>query len=143
MPDYSDRSPEAAEIADGQRIRLRRLREVLTPYQAEAARAAGVSNDSWNNMELGRSRISIVALARFCAAFGRPYGGLPTEYVTTGRLSGLPDNLVRQILELEKEEAAGPPAEPSEGGTSEPAGQSPSGKPKRRRKDGRRVKPVG
>jgi len=137
MPDYSDKSPEATRIAAEQQQRLRRLRVALTPNQAEAARASGVGKDAWNKMEMGRTRVNAVALARFCGAYG-----LPTEYVMTGAFTGLPDGLVRQLVDLERLEEAERREVASEGGTSAPLRCGTSGNPSAKYRDGRRKRPA-
>jgi transcriptional regulator with XRE-family HTH domain len=105
MPIYSDDSPEATAMAAQQAERLRRLRSAVAKSQAAAARAAGVSKDAWNRMELGTYRINALALARF----GQTYD-IPTEYVISGRLIGLPEHLNRVVAALEaRDAAAGPP----------------------------------
>lgn len=116
MAEHSDRSPEATKLAHAQALRLRRFRSTLTPIQADAARAAGVGKDVWNRMELGETRINAVALARFCDAYE-----VPTEYVMTGRFTGLEESLVRALVLLESEEAGGPRAVARSKGTSERA----------------------
>jgi len=98
---HQRRGPEVSRIADEQRIRLVRLRKALTPSQSDAARAGGVTRDAWHRMELGRNRINAVALAKFGAAYE-----LPTEYVISGRVVGLPEPLARLILAAEARDAA-------------------------------------
>ena len=101
MAEHSDTGPEASRIAREQQERLRRLRSIVAPVQVEAARAAGVTKDVWNRMELGRTRVDPIALARFCAAYD-----LPAGYVVTGHFAGLPDGVIRRLVQLEAEEAA-------------------------------------
>lgn len=126
MAKHSDMSMAAARIRSAQQERLRRLREAVEPVQADAARRAGVSVHTWSRMEIGRTTVDVVALARWCDAHG-----LPADYVVTGRLDGLPDGLKRALVLAEAEAAqqsAGPP------GTSVPASPSPTrtrGRPRR------------
>ena len=102
MPAYSDDSPEATALAARQAERLRRLRSATAKSQAAAARAAGVSKDAWNRMETGIYRINALALSRFGEAFD-----IPTEYVISGRLAGLPEHLSRVIAAIEAYDAVG------------------------------------
>lgn len=93
MPRQSDQSPAASTIRAAQAARLRQLREVLTPVQADAAREAGVSVFSWNRMETCNTDINAVALARFCAAYK-----VPAEYVVTGSYMGMPDAILPALV---------------------------------------------
>jgi hypothetical protein len=112
MARKSDVSNAASAIAAGQKRRLRWLRTVLMPVQADAARVAGVSSFSWNRMEMPNgTQIDIVALARFCG-----HHQVPAEYVVSGDLSGLPRELQRSLVAVEQAETQ----EPAAAGTSGP-----------------------
>lgn len=105
MGTRSDTSEAATKLAAAQAARLRRLRQLITAWQVEAADAAGVSKDSWSRMELGQARIDAVALGRFAMHYG-----VPAEYVITGRLHGLPDGLLRRVTLAEETELRDAPA---------------------------------
>jgi transcriptional regulator with XRE-family HTH domain len=139
MPDYPDNSPEALEIAEGQRIRLRRLREVFTPVQAEAARLANVSRFAWNKMELGRARVNAVALTRYCMAYR-----IPTEYVMTGSYEGLPAEIASHLQEMERMDAEIDErrAEQSGADTSGPEDCEPSRSSRQKSNPGMHMKPA-
>lgn len=107
MTRKSDVSETASAIAAGQAERLRRLRRLLTAYQADAGDAAGVSKDAWSRMEIGTTRVDCVALARFAAAYD-----VPAEYVVTGRLAGMREDLIRRVTMAEAAEAPEPPRFP-------------------------------
>lgn len=106
MPRKSDPSPEAQRFADAQAVRLRRLRRIVTAYQADAAEVAQISQDAWSRMELGVARIDPVALGRFAAHYG-----VTADYVITGRLTGLPEPVLRRVM---ASEAADPLAQAPE-----------------------------
>jgi transcriptional regulator with XRE-family HTH domain len=107
----------------------------VTPVQADAARAAGVSVFSWNRYEKGGTKVDAVALAKFCDAFD-----VAAEYVITGKLTGQPDPLLRLLAAAEaasvaETAAAEPPASllsaappRSAARASRQPGRSPSGK---------------
>lgn len=97
----ADSGPEATAMREAQSARLKRLRTCISRSQAAAAREAGVSKDAWNRMENGEHKISPLALARYGAAHG-----IATEYVISGKLIGLPDELMRVIAAVEAREAA-------------------------------------
>lgn len=101
MSSKSDRLGGASEIAAAQAQRLRRLRALVCGYQIDAAEAGGVSADTWSRMETAQARLDCVALARWAAAYE-----VPAEYVITGRLYGLSDELLRLVARAE--EAAAP-----------------------------------
>lgn len=94
MPHYADDSESATWLAERQARRLRALREVIEPIQADAGRPAGVSQSAWYRMENGISRVDPIALARFCAAYGVPAG-----WVISGDPAGLPPLILRALAE--------------------------------------------
>lgn len=99
MAKFSDNSDAAGRIRAAQQARLRRLREAVEPVQADAARRAGVSVHTWSRMEIGRTTVDPIALARWCQAHD-----LPADYVIMGRLDGLPDSLKRLLVLAEAEQ---------------------------------------
>lgn len=142
MPRKSDRSPEAERLALAQAVRLRRLRRILTAYQADAAEVAQISQDAWSRMELGVARIDSVALGRFAA-----HCGVTADYVITGRLTGLPEPVLRRVMASEAADplaqAPEPPALPEEPlevpPPSPPAGGAGASAGRRARKGRRRA----
>ena len=127
MVEHSDKSKTASEVRAAQQQRLGRLRQIMEPVQADAARRAGVSVHAWSRMETGKATVDPVALARWCAAHD-----IPAEYVITGRLDGLPDAVKRLVIYAEREaetQSAGPQ------NTSAPATPPPKrsrGRPRRK-----------
>lgn len=124
MVAHADRTEAASRIRTQQQERLRRLRMIVEPVQADAARRAGVSVHAWSRMETGGATVDPVALARWCEAHG-----LPADYVITGRLDGLPDALKRLLVLAEAEQQS---AEQS--GISVPSSPQPKrsrGRPRR------------
>lgn len=93
MPQTSDGSPSATEITQQQKARLRFIREFKEPVQANAARRADVSVESWNRMEVGATEIKAVALAKFCLSYD-----VPAEWVITGRLEGLSADALEAVV---------------------------------------------
>ncbi|WP_424140407.1 helix-turn-helix domain-containing protein [Roseomonas chloroacetimidivorans] len=77
-----------------QAARLKALRELIEPYQKDAADVAGVSDFSWGRYESGKSEINPIALATFALAYK-----VPTEWVLTGRLTGMPDDLINKLYQ--------------------------------------------
>ena len=106
MVEHSDKSKTASEVRAAQQLRLARLRQIMEPVQADAARRAGVSVHAWSRMETGKATVDPVALARWCAAHD-----IPAEYVITGRLDGLSEAVKRLVVRAEQEaelQLAGP-----------------------------------
>lgn len=97
-----DTSPAASQVRDQQAKRLTRLRERLQLSVQDAADLAGVSRHAWSRMEKGVSNLDGVAVARFAGA-----NGLGAEYIITGGLVGLPEALVRELVQVEAAELAG------------------------------------
>jgi transcriptional regulator with XRE-family HTH domain len=126
MVEHSDTSKAASDIRAAQQQRLTRLRQIMEPVQADAARRAGVSGHAWSRMETGKATVDPVALARWCNAHG-----IPAEYVITGRLDGLSEAVKRLVIraELEADQQS-----TAQAGTSAPASQPPKrsrGRPRR------------
>lgn len=92
MPKTAPLTPAASRIKDLQARRLTALREMLEPFKKDAAESAGVSEHSWGRYEQGESGIDPIALATFCLKYK-----VPAEWVITGRLFGMPDDLIQKI----------------------------------------------
>lgn len=109
-----------------QAARLRRLREQLGLQAIDAAKLAGVSRWAWARMESGEKRIDTVSLARFLAF--RPFLG--ADYVVNGKFTGLPPELVKELVLREATHS------PSSGGGAAGNGPAPghvrSGRSRRR-----------
>jgi transcriptional regulator with XRE-family HTH domain len=100
---HADTSAEADQLLQQQSRRLLRFRIALGLSRQQAADMAGVARFTWRRMEMGTSRIDTVPLRRFLAAYER-VSNLPAEYVISGNTSGLPPDLVRDLVRMEIEE---------------------------------------
>jgi hypothetical protein len=101
MVKHSDASPEASLLARRQSRRLNHFRRALGIGPQDAAALANVSRFAWAHMEQGDRRVDMVALSRFLAAYER-VPNLPGEYVLSGSTAGLPPDLARDLLELDR-----------------------------------------
>lgn len=126
MVAHADRSTTATQIRAAQQERLARLRQIMEPVQADAARRAGVSVHAWSRMETGKSTVDPVALARWCEAHD-----LPADYVILGRLDGLPDALKRLMIAAEAEAEQRSSAPPHTSAPASPQPKRSRGRPRR------------
>jgi len=126
MVEHSDTSQAASDIRAAQQQRLTRLRQIMEPVQADAARRAGVSVHAWSRMETGRSTVDPVALARWCGAHA-----IPAEYVITGHLDGLPDRVKRLVIRAEQDAEQLSAALPSTSAPASPQPKRTRGRPRR------------
>lgn len=127
MVEHSDKSHTASEVRAAQQRRLTRLRQIIEPVQADAARRAGVSVHAWSRMETGKATVDPVALARWCTAHD-----IPAEYVITGRLDGLPDPVKRLVIWAEREAETQSAAQPGISAPASPPPKRTRGRPKRK-----------
>ncbi len=125
---HSDESMTAAQIVAAQAARLRRLREQLGLQQVDAAALAKVTRFAWRRMEAGEKRIDAVSLHRFLG-----YRNITADYVISGKLSGLPEDLIE---ELARRSASAPPPGAAAAGTGSAPPGAPSGTSRRRSKAG-------
>jgi transcriptional regulator with XRE-family HTH domain len=126
MVNHADTSTTASRIRAAQQERLARLRQIMEPVQADAARRAGVSFHAWSRMETGKSTVDAVALARWCEAHN-----LPADYVILGRLDGLPDPVKRAVIAAEAEAERRSGAQPHSGEPAIPPPKRSRGRPRR------------
>jgi transcriptional regulator with XRE-family HTH domain len=95
MPKTAPLTPAASRLKALQSARLKALRELVEPYKKDAAEVAGVSEHSWGRYEANdKSGINPLALAAFALAYK-----VPAEWVLTGRLTGMPDDLISKLYE--------------------------------------------
>jgi transcriptional regulator with XRE-family HTH domain len=97
--------PAASRRRDERAERLKLLRSVVEPVQAEAARQAGVPAYTWNRYETGRGEIGVDALAAFANAYD-----VTTDYVLTGDLRGLRTDVLDAVLILRARRGPTPPS---------------------------------
>ena len=127
MVEHATRLTSHSATRAGQKERLARLRQIVEPVQADAARRAGVSVHVWSRMEKpGGSTVDPVALASWCAEHG-----LPADYVITGRLDGLPDPVKRLIVMAEAEAETRSGAQPGIAAPANPPPKRSRGRPRR------------
>jgi transcriptional regulator with XRE-family HTH domain len=93
MPKKPPTNPATSDLKSLQAARLKALRELLTAFRRDVAEAVGVSEHSWGRYEAGKSEINPIALANFALFYD-----VPVEWVLTGRLTGMPDDLIRKIV---------------------------------------------
>jgi len=132
MPKTPPSSPAASRLKALQGARLKALRELVEPYQKDAAEVAGVSQFSWGRYEAGKSELNPLALATFALSYR-----VPAEWVLTGRLTGMPDDLIAklyreypQLLTASQEGSEAPLPPPASPGRSRSATSRTSGKAK-------------
>ena len=77
--------------------RLRSSRLALKLTQARLCIIAGIATNAWNNVENGRSRISVDAAIKLCQATG-----LTLEWIYRGVRVGLPVSIAEALREVEK-----------------------------------------
>lgn len=118
---------EALKIQEQQGQRLTRLRARLGFDQNDAAKLGMIDRDAWGRMERGTAKINPIALHRFIAAVTATGAGVTAEYVITGRLVGLDDDLIRELLEAEALEKHGLPVD-----TALSTGKKPRGRKRRK-----------
>lgn len=127
MVKHADSSEAASVVRESQKARLRRLRQILEPVQADAARRAGVSIHSWSRMETpGKTSVDPVAVARWCQA-----QSIPADYIIMGRLDGLPDAVKRLVMLAEAEDEKQSVARQGSAAPSSPPPKRSPGRPKR------------
>lgn len=88
--------PEDRAVMIEQGGRLRRLREAMRMTQVQLGRAADLSHHKVSRMEKGETPI----IAPYLLRIGRALN-VSTEYVVTGRLAGLPDEIARLMAAVE------------------------------------------
>jgi hypothetical protein len=112
----------ANQIRAAQAARLERIRLLLELTVREAADMAGMSNHAWGRMERAETTIDSVGLARFGQAVRLNCG----DYVLSGSLTGLPDHVIRRLVEREIREQLA-----AEGRTEAPPDRVRRGRPRR------------
>ena len=142
MVKHADTSPEARLLQRQQSHRLQHFRRALGLSREKAGEMAGVSRFTWRRMEEGDARIDAVPLRRFLAAFDR-HPNLPGEYILSGSTAGLPPDLARDLLELDRLEPLGPEvrSEPPSADIYDLRASAIAGKPRPRRKGSSGTKP--
>jgi DNA-binding XRE family transcriptional regulator len=95
MPKTPPLTPAASRLKELQARRLKAIRELLEPFQKDAAEAAGVSEHSWGRYESGQSEINPLALAFFV----KKYPDATADWVLTGDMRGLSNEVIDRLYQ--------------------------------------------